>query len=169
MPSILFVCNEDRCRSPLAAAIFWNRLCAWGRTEGWRVESAGTWTRPGLFADPLTQKAAQAIGLDLRNHRTRSIDQIILNEYDLIVVMEQAHKEALNTKFPRCEGKIHLLAHLAGEMEDVPDPCGGNFSFYMQTTTKLLKLINIAYTRICDLVVVQAPLCGNDSKVFDER
>lgn len=152
MPSILFVCTGNRCQSPLAAAIFWNRLCAWGRTEGWRVESAGIWTEPGLPADALAQRAAREIGLDLRNHRTHSIDQIRLDEYDLIMVMEKDHKEALSAEFPEHEEKIHLLTHLAGEIEDVPDPSAENFSLHLQTTRKLVKLINIAYTRICELM-----------------
>lgn len=157
MPSILFVCTGNRCRSPLAAAIFWNRLCAWGRTEGWRVESAGTWTQPGLPADPLAQKAAQEIGLDLRNHRTCSIDQIVLDEYDLIVVMEKGHQEALSIEFPGCAGKIHLLTHLADEIEDVPDPSAEDLSFHLQVTSELVELINTAYGRICELATDPLP------------
>ncbi|HSB01139.1 MAG TPA: hypothetical protein VLE49_10845 [Anaerolineales bacterium] len=156
MPSVLFVCTGNRCRSPLAAAIFWNRLCAWGRTEGWRVDSAGTWTQPGLPADPLAQKAAQEIGLDLRNHRTHSIDQFALNEYDLIVVMEKSHKEVLDAELSEYAGKICLLTHLAGEIEDVPDPSAENYSSHMQIAKELLKLINTAYADICGLAVTWA-------------
>ncbi|HMB25087.1 MAG TPA: hypothetical protein VKP08_19730 [Anaerolineales bacterium] len=154
MPSILFLGTGDRCRSPLVAAIFWNRLCAWGRTEGWRVDSAGIWTKPELPADPFTQKAAREIGLDLQNHRTRSIDQVYLDEYDLIVVMERDHKETLMIEFPGCEDKIHLLTHLAGEIGDMPDPMGEDLPSYLQMANELVKLINAAYTSICELAVV---------------
>jgi protein-tyrosine phosphatase len=153
MPSILFVCNRNRYRSPLAAAIFWNRLCAWGRTEGWRVESAGIRTEPGLPVDALAQRAAREIGLDLRNHRTHSIDQICLDEYDLIVAMEKSDREALSAEFPEYEEKIHLLTYLAGEVEDLPDPSVEHFSFHLQMAGKLVKLINVAYARICELAV----------------
>jgi protein-tyrosine phosphatase len=117
------------------------------------VDSAGTWTQPGLPIDPLAQKTAKAIGLDLRNHRTRSIGEIVPYEYDLIIAMERDNKEALNAEFPECEGRIHLLTQLAGETEDRPDPFGEDLSFHVRMANELIKLINIAYTNICELAV----------------
>jgi len=153
MPSILFVCTGNRCRSPLAAAIFLNRLSEQNLRDTWRVESAGTWAQQGLPADPLAQKAAKEIGLDLQDHRTRSIDQTSLYDHDLIVVMEEGHKEALSVEFPECAGKIQLLTHLAGEIEGVPDPVGEDFAFHLETARELTKLIDTAYARICELTV----------------
>jgi protein-tyrosine-phosphatase len=153
MLSILFVCTGNRCRSPLAAAIFSNRLREKNLIDAWCVESAGTWTQSGLSADPLAQKAAQEIGLDLQDHCTRSIDQISLDRFDLIVVMEEGHKEALSVEFPDCAGKIHLLTFLADEIEGVPDPAGEDFTFHLETARELVKLIDTAFARICEMTV----------------
>ena len=151
MPSILFVCTGNRCRSPLAAAIFTRCLQEKGRTQAWQVESAGTWARSGLGADPLTQAAGEQIGLDISQHRTRSVEEVSLGDYDLIVVMEGGHKEALGVEFPEIASRIHLLTHLAGEIEDVPDPSGQEASFHRDVANELVGLIGPAFGPICDL------------------
>jgi protein-tyrosine-phosphatase len=152
MRSVLFVCTGNRCRSPIAAAYFRDRLREQNLTESWRIDSAGTWTQPGLPADPVMQKAAQEMGLDLQDHRTRSIDQVSPKDYDLIVVMESGQKEALSVEFPECLGRIHLLTHLADEIENVPDPAGEDYAFHLETAREVVKLLDIAYGRICELV-----------------
>lgn len=45
MPSVLFVCTANMCRSPMAMVLFRRRLDQAGLASGWRVESAGAWAR----------------------------------------------------------------------------------------------------------------------------
>ncbi|MGB9521787.1 MAG: low molecular weight phosphatase family protein, partial [Anaerolineales bacterium] len=46
MPSVLFVCTANQCRSPLAQGLF--QLALNGQLSGWRIDSAGTWAVNGL-------------------------------------------------------------------------------------------------------------------------
>ena len=114
MPSILFVCTANQFRSPLAAACFINCLDQENAHDKWRVESAGTWTIPGLPAANLALKAAGRLGLPRLNaHRTRQVDQALLDQFDLILVMESGHLEAIASEFPSVCGRLKLLSEVA--------------------------------------------------------
>ena len=123
MPSLLFLCTANRFRSPLAAAIFRNLLQQAGRADSWHVESAGTWTAPGLAVIPSARQAARRLGLDLQMHASAPVDALTLDEYDLILVMESGHKEALSSEFPSVRKRVYLLSEaVEGLAYDIPDP-----------------------------------------------
>jgi protein-tyrosine-phosphatase len=122
---ILFVCTGNQIRSPLAAAIFKRHLFESGLQNGYRVESAGTWTLPGQSAAALARVTALRMGFNLEEHRSRLVEIGILSEARLVIVMEHGQKEALEVEFPRVRGKVHLLSQLAGAPPyDIPDPAG---------------------------------------------
>ena len=100
MPVILFVCTANRFRSPIAAAYTKRKLQTTDQSADWTVISAGTWTEPGLPAHDKALSAAHALGLDLNSHHTRVVSTAIMATADLIIVMEQGHKEALECEFP---------------------------------------------------------------------
>src|SRR6266511_4333719 len=101
MPSILFVCSANQFRSPIAAACLIKNIKQVNRERKWIVESAGTWTSTGLLMPDFALQVGNQLGLDgLSNHQTRQVDQKLLNEFDLIIVMEIGHKEAISHEFP---------------------------------------------------------------------
>lgn len=128
MPLILFVCTANRFRSPIAAACTERKLHAEGLAESWTVASAGTWTTSGLPAHPKALTSAAALGLDLTAHKSREVNTALLAAANLIVVMEQGHKEALECEFPACRRQIALLGELAGGRDlEIPDPAQTDF------------------------------------------
>lgn len=151
-PSVLFVCTGNQIRSPLSAAIFQSRLNASGLQDRFRVDSAGTWTRPGQ-TDPLTRITALRMGLDIEAHRSKLIETDVVTKACLVIVMEQGQKEALEVEYPQVRGKVHLLSRLAGEPPyNIADPSGKGLEKYLQTGEELLGLINSAYDKICHLL-----------------
>ena len=124
MPSVLFVCTANQFRSPLAAACLLKNIETENTDSKWIVESAGTWTKAGLPAPDITLKLANQLGLDgLDSHLTRQIDRKLLNQFDLIIVMELGHKEAICSEFPAVSGRLSLLAEIVdGFAYDIPDP-----------------------------------------------
>ena len=123
MPSILFVCTGNQCRSPFAAELFKSHLKDKNLVDSWRVDSAGTWTRPGAKVPAFWHSLSFAHGINLGAHRSRSVSDCSLQDYDLIVVMEKGHKESLIVEFPFVRGKIYLLSELAGFLPyDIADP-----------------------------------------------
>jgi len=101
------------------------------RIDGdWRVESAGTW---GLEGDPAaagSQAVMNNIGIDISEHRARRVDYELLQVYDLILTMENGHKEALCMEFPDFSDRIYMLSEMADQKQDIGDPYGGAYSGY---------------------------------------
>lgn len=123
MPSVLFVCTANQYRSPLAAAIFRRLLEQSGQSADWQVASAGTWTKPGIPLDPHTEAIARRLGLDLSGHRTCLVSAELLEQFDLILVMEPGHREALSLEFPVSAPRLVLLPQLVdGLPSGIPDP-----------------------------------------------
>ncbi|MBV6395824.1 MAG: Protein-arginine-phosphatase [Anaerolineales bacterium] len=122
MPSVLFICTGNMFRSPIAEAAFRQLLIEDGRS-GWTVSSAGTWATPGQPPPPATLELARLLGLDLSGHRTRLVDEAMLEAADVVLVMESGHKEAIEVEFPAARQKVHLLMQvLTGRRHDIPDP-----------------------------------------------
>ncbi len=123
MASVLFVCTGNLCRSPIAEQLFNMMLVKSGRSSDWTVSSAGTWTREGMPVLPFSQKLAKKFGIDLSSFRTKSVTSILFHNFDLVIVMEKNHKEALSTEFPGMEDRIMLLTKLSGQIPyDIKDP-----------------------------------------------
>jgi protein-tyrosine phosphatase len=124
MPSILMICTANQFRSPIAAACLKKELGAALPGEIWLVESAGTWAVEGLPASRLMLKLAGRLGLDgLAEHLTRQVSAHMLEDFDLLIVMDSGHKEALSTEFPYLRERIYLLTEISGCMGyDIPDP-----------------------------------------------
>jgi protein-tyrosine-phosphatase len=127
---------------------FTRKLRETGCAEGFSVSSAGTWTPKG----PAHQRAIEAgakFNLDLKLHRTREVNADILNKANLIIVMQQGHREALEAEFPETQGKVHLLGELAQITEiEINDPAAENFRNAEETTRIICLCIDRCFQDI---------------------
>ncbi len=127
MPSILFVCLGNICRSPLAEAAFRREAEAAGLDLG--IDSAGTgdWNL-GKAPDPRAQSVARAQGLDISAHRARRVTVDDFHHFDRIVALDAQNLADLRALAP-ADGKARLsllLDHVPGrEGEAVADPYYG--------------------------------------------
>jgi protein-tyrosine phosphatase len=154
MPSVLFVCIGNQCRSPLAEAFFREHLDREGNLIDWIVTSAGTWTREGLPVSPVCRKLARTCGVDLSGHRTRSITNVQITNFDVVVVMEQGHKEALAAEFPEISARVFLLPTLAGLLPyDIQDPLLQDAETAREIIRDLRECIELAFARICQIAL----------------
>jgi protein-tyrosine-phosphatase len=86
--AVLFACNFNAIRSPMAAAIL--RYLAGKRIY---VRSAGV--RPGE-TDPFAIAVMDEIGIDMSRHQPRAIEDLEDTSFDLIVTLApEAHHKAL--------------------------------------------------------------------------
>jgi len=151
-PAVLFVCTANRCRSPLAEAIFKRILCQMGPDWArWKVESAGTWARPDLPPLPGTLQAAKHLGLDIENHRSRHVDGRLLEEFDLILTMEPNHKEALQAEFPELSSRIFMLSEMTGKDLTIFDPVGQEDQEYTNTALEIAEYLREGLRQIVAL------------------
>lgn len=114
MQRVLTLCIGNICRSPLAQALLAREL------PGHTVWSAGLGALVGQPADPLSQAVATAHGLDLSSHRAQQVTGWMCQQAELILVMEQRHKQQLEQQYPLVRGKVFRLGQF-GQF-DVDDP-----------------------------------------------
>ena len=92
MPNIVFVCTANRYRSPIAEACFKQVLAEQGLDQDWDVSSAGTWTEDDLPPMPDAVEKASELGVNIQAHRSRVINDEIIQAADAVLVMEQGQK-----------------------------------------------------------------------------
>jgi len=113
---ILVVCYGNICRSPAAQYILKQRL-----PDTFTVESAGVGALVDHAADATVAELLVARGIDVGQHRAKQVTRNMLGQYDLILVMEQNHIEAITRIAPEARGKTKLLGCWIGNKE-IPDP-----------------------------------------------
>lgn len=147
MPSILFVCRANRIRSPLAAAL-WVRRASAAPDPPWHVASAGVWAKANLPALAEAVAAGAALGVDLTDHRSQSVDAVDLADFDLILTMERGQRDALRAELPAEASRIVTLAEFAtGYAYDVVDPVGRPPEFFLAIGRELDGLVARALAR----------------------
>jgi protein-tyrosine phosphatase len=154
MPSILFVCTGNHYRSPIAAAAFRRQLDQHGLADQWAVGSAGTWTTPNQPPFPNAVRVARELGLNLNDHTTRMVTADELAKYDLVLVMEQGHKEAITYEFSLPGRRVSLLSNAVDHVEyDISDPADPRVDA-MEVASELCDLIQRGFPEICRLAEV---------------
>jgi protein-tyrosine phosphatase len=151
MPTVLFVCTANICRSPAAEVLFADWLRKNRPGETWTVASAGTWAQAGQAASTFSRQVLAERGLDLAAHRSRAVDAELLARADVALCMTASQREALHIEFPEHAARVHLLSALAGPPYDVPDPYGGPREGYVEMVAELQGLIERAAPRIVAL------------------
>jgi len=93
--SILFLCTGNICRSPYAEKAFHRLLRASGEPPNGVKIASGGFLEADRPSPPEAVRLAAAWGVDLDDHRSRTVDGRMLEGVDLVVVMERAHARRL--------------------------------------------------------------------------
>ncbi|MFA5702719.1 MAG: low molecular weight protein-tyrosine-phosphatase [Advenella sp.] len=126
MNNILTVCIGNICRSPVAEAMLKAAL------PGKNVWSAGLAALEGHGADKTALEIAREHGLDLSAHRAQQLSSYMCTQADLILVMETAHKQELEQKYPFTRGKVHCLGHTGPTQKtEIADPYRKNHNAFV--------------------------------------
>lgn len=129
---LLFVCTGNTCRSPMAAGIASDALARRLGCEiselarhGVEVTSAGTAGGFGPAAEHAVAVMARR-DIDISRHRSAALTEEMVQQADQIIVMTQAHREAVLNMVPSAAERVVLL--LADR--DMNDPIGGRQADY---------------------------------------
>lgn len=126
--NILMVCLGNICRSPIAEGVL-RRHCQ-ERGLNWRVDSAGTaGYHVGEAPDRRAIACLRSKGIDISGLRARQLTRVDLDEFDLVLVMDQSNlRDVLRLcGTPAQRDKVRLLMDYTDSPgSPVPDPYYGS-------------------------------------------
>jgi protein-tyrosine-phosphatase len=159
MPKVMFICTANLCRSPIAEVLFRQWLQRHSVAGDWQVFSCGTWAQDGTFVSAQVQHSMLDMGIDMTQHRSRSVTGELLAESDLVLCMTRSHREALHAEFPQFAGRIRMLSEMVGENFDVADVGELVSSGYVRVAKELTSIIENAGERV--LNILQPASCSD--------
>ncbi|MEO1403979.1 MAG: hypothetical protein AAFV72_22390 [Cyanobacteria bacterium J06635_1] len=139
--NILFICDRDICRGPMAVAVLQSKLS----NSGVLLQSAGISATEGDSIDAKTEMVLQEQAIQL-NHTAKIVSGNALNWADLILTMTRNQKFLLISQEPNIADKIYTFqAYVGHPIHDIESPSGDDLFEYREC----LRIIEAA----CDLLV----------------
>jgi len=103
-----------------------------------RGTSAGIMTMDGLEASRNSLLAMEKIGIDISDHRSRQLNETIINNSDLILTMSRSHKSNILNNYEAARGKVFTLLEYAKKInKDILDPYGMDLRVYEDTRDEI--------------------------------
>jgi protein-tyrosine phosphatase len=87
-------------------------------------------------------------GIDFSDHRARSVNQNLLQAFELILTMESGQKESMRMEFPESSDKIFLLSEMVNQKQDVENAYGGVFTEYEHAVDEIEEYLLGGYDSI---------------------
>jgi len=145
---VLIVCTGNVCRSPMAMGLLRQRLAQDGLDTEVSVSSAGVYGLDGSTASKPGVDVLAERGIDISEHRARTVDRKEIADADLVLVMEEAQRRTLFYTYPEQLHKIFLLSEMSGDYRDIKDPYRRPKEEYVRCADELTKLIEDGYATI---------------------
>lgn len=140
--SVLFLCMGNICRSPMAEGIFSDIASKANLADNFYLDSAGTgaW-HEGDLPDPRAIKTLIGYDIDISNQRSRPINSVDFDRFDLILAMDRRNLRDLSARFsPDQLNNTHLFMQYSLQQNvDVPDPYMGSEDGFENVYRMLLE------------------------------
>lgn len=134
--SILFICTGNSCRSIMAEGLMKKYLNELGK-DYIEVRSAGISALAGFPPTEETIDVMKKEGVDVSSFKSLRAGEDLIKNSDLILVMEDMHKDFITRIVPEAASKTYLLKEFLAdedkaysENHNIPDPIGKPLEYY---------------------------------------
>lgn len=147
-PLILIVGAADTGRAPMAVALL--RRLLRRRAIAWDVASAGVVGHDEEPAEPEARDAMTALGLDISEHRARSLDDAIAAEASVLLAIDRGVARVLRSRQPAAP--VVALSELAASSRDIPDPFRMQVGAWLLYAQEIEAMLRAGLPRLVALV-----------------
>ena len=139
--SILFMCYGNINRSAVAGE--YGAKLLQQKNPFLRVESSGFFHRAGRETSPLSLQVAKSLGVDLSRHRSRTLNEKMLSQFEVVVVMEGSHMKSIQDLNPHFGGVVIPLGSFdeQGINFSIPDPHGKDHNTFVETYSRIMRCV----------------------------
>ena len=120
---VLFVCDGNICRSPMAEALMRQTL-ADRNVNGIEVSSSGLVASPWSVAHAQLRRVLGPAYQLVENRPSQPLTQELVDRSNLILGMENRHVRQILERYPESQGRVDKITSYAGrdgEVKDFPD------------------------------------------------
>lgn len=161
MTRLVFVCEGNVCRSPMAEALLKDILLA-RKIDGVVVSSCGLRAQDGAYAHSELESVIGDAYRHLSNFSSRTINEEIVGEADYLLAMEDRHVREINVRFPATKGKTFTISEFAGARGEIKD-------FIDSDEPDILDWIKNCYIEMSDVLPKVAERISSLKKTGPER
>ena len=117
----------------------------------WNIASAGCWARPNNLATTTAIEVMKDRGLNLDDHLSQPVTEALLDQYHLVLVMEEQHKGFILRNFPDVGKNTYLLYEMVDKQKEIWDPVGMSRQAYENTADEMLRIMKEGFKNISTL------------------
>lgn len=133
--AILFVCYGNICRSPFAEA-YLRTIVA----PEIQVRSCGYYPVADRICTVEAVFAAKKYGVDLSGHRSRVINDALIEESDVIFVFDEENLQNIITRYPKIRDKVWYVSEVTKKVPvTIPDPYGKDLAAYEEVYEEIAE------------------------------
>ncbi|MDD3180934.1 MAG: low molecular weight protein arginine phosphatase [Opitutaceae bacterium] len=141
---IVVVCTANICRSPMAEGLLLHALA--GHSEPFKslqVVSAGLYARPGEFVSENSVIALRKVGIDISQHRARTLTQAMLDRALAIFCMTESHRALIELQYAPVPQHIYLFREFLTSPAslEIADPFGGPIKLYEACRDEMVEAV----------------------------